>query len=230
MRRLLALFACVSLVAACGGPVEGEDELNSSEDIGEDEGAARSLTNLNTASKSALDRLPQVSARLAKKIVDDRLANGPFFRVEDVLRVPGITQTAFGKFKAKVTVGQACRRDGGPSCPASTYCRVRRADAGSASAQGVCIATSAPVGGGAQQCTCTAQYAPVCGNDGKTYSNACQATCANVGYSQGECEVRQCVCRSNCAQAVCGTNGQTYANASEAACAGVPVRSNGACR
>lgn len=42
-----------------------------------------------------------------------------------------------------------------------------------------------------ENCVCAEIYAPVCGSDGVTYSNACQAECQGVDFTEGECEATE---------------------------------------
>jgi competence protein ComEA len=48
------------------------------------------LLELNAATAQDLATLPGIGEKLASRIVSDREANGPFARVEDLERVPGI--------------------------------------------------------------------------------------------------------------------------------------------
>jgi hypothetical protein len=39
----------------------------------------------------------------------------------------------------------------------------------------------------AASCTCMKMWMPVCGENKKTYGNSCEADCAGVKYTSGEC-------------------------------------------
>ena len=60
---------------------------------------------LNSATAEQLDALPGVGPATAKKIVDDRTENGPFRKVEDLMRVPGIGAKKLDALKDLVTAG-----------------------------------------------------------------------------------------------------------------------------
>ncbi|MDQ3930597.1 MAG: ComEA family DNA-binding protein [Chloroflexota bacterium] len=68
-------------------------------------GAPGGKVNINTASAKELEALPGIGEVLAKRIVADREANGPFKTVDDLMRVPGIKEGVMSQLRNLVTVG-----------------------------------------------------------------------------------------------------------------------------
>ena len=59
---------------------------------------------INLASAQELETLPGIGPALARQIVEDRTANGPFKSPEDLLRVKGIGQAKMEKLKGMIIV------------------------------------------------------------------------------------------------------------------------------
>jgi hypothetical protein len=59
---------------------------------------------LNRATEAGLEALPRIGPVLADRIVQDRLSNGPYFRVEDIQRVRGIGPAVVRRISPLVTV------------------------------------------------------------------------------------------------------------------------------
>lgn len=60
--------------------------------------------NLNTASLNELDTLPGIGPVTSQKIINYREKNGPFTKVEDLLKVPGIGDKLFSQLKDLITL------------------------------------------------------------------------------------------------------------------------------
>ena len=72
-------------------PQEGEEQSPQKIDI-------------NRAEPWLLEALPGIGEVLAQRIVDYRSENGPFRRIEDLLKVSGIGEATFEKIKDSITV------------------------------------------------------------------------------------------------------------------------------
>ena len=59
---------------------------------------------LNTADETLLCTLPGIGTSRAKSIIEYRMKNGNFKRIEDVMKVSGIKEAAFDKIRDKITV------------------------------------------------------------------------------------------------------------------------------
>jgi competence protein ComEA len=64
-----------------------------------------SRIDLNTAGQSELESLPGIGPALAERILDDRRANGPFSRLEDLDRVKGIGGSLIEGIRDRVVCG-----------------------------------------------------------------------------------------------------------------------------
>lgn len=64
---------------------------------------ASGLVNINTAGAGELDKLPGIGPALAGRIIAYREKNGPFGKVDDIIKVSGIGPALLAKIKAQIT-------------------------------------------------------------------------------------------------------------------------------
>jgi len=84
----------------------------------------------NTASEEELDRLPGVGASKARRIVEDRKANGPFASPEDLARVSGIGAGSAGRLAPYLAFAKSSRSSQRPTGLAGDRRRSLAAEAG----------------------------------------------------------------------------------------------------
>ncbi|MCM1192618.1 MAG: helix-hairpin-helix domain-containing protein [Butyrivibrio sp.] len=68
------------------------------------ESAGDGLININTADEEALCTLPGIGASRAGDILRYREENGPFESCEDIMKVPGIKDSVYGKIRDRIKI------------------------------------------------------------------------------------------------------------------------------
>jgi len=99
---LLAALVAVGLTMATGEVTSRANAWDSSKS--EEKSSER--VDINTATVDELIELPGVGPATAQKIVRFREENGPFQRVEDLLKVKGIGEKSFQKLRPSIKVSR----------------------------------------------------------------------------------------------------------------------------
>ena len=85
MAMVLGLF--LSPLLALQGPNKAADKIN-----------------INNASSEDLQKLPRIGPKVAQRIIDFRKQNGPFKKIEELMKVRGIGEKTFAKLKDLIAV------------------------------------------------------------------------------------------------------------------------------
>ena len=83
---------------------EAPEEPDAPEETATEPEGMASRVNLNTADAAALESLPGIGPALAQRIIDYRMANGPFKTTAEIQDVRGIGAGIYEKIKDSITV------------------------------------------------------------------------------------------------------------------------------
>lgn len=97
------------MITISDGPVESVQNIYLTDDLAHTVTSGESNTdgkiNINTASVSVLQMLPNIGPVLAQRIVDYRTQNGNFTAPEDLLQVEGIGKVRLEEIRNYITIG-----------------------------------------------------------------------------------------------------------------------------
>ncbi len=77
---------------------------NNSDSVKNSENSGNAKININTADSAELDTLPGVGEATARDIISFREKNGPFNKIEDIMKVPRIKQNRFESIQELICV------------------------------------------------------------------------------------------------------------------------------
>jgi competence protein ComEA len=100
----LAFALVLAVIAALQPPAPAAPAPERSQAAGS---AVTAPVDINAASVADLEAVPGIGKALAQRIVDFRQKNGPFAKVDDLLKVQGIGEKSIEKLRPHLTVGRA---------------------------------------------------------------------------------------------------------------------------
>lgn len=72
--------------------------------------AADQKVNINTATSAELQTLPRIGSQIAQRIIDFREKNGPFQKIEELMKVQGIGEKVYQGLREQITVGKPAKK------------------------------------------------------------------------------------------------------------------------
>lgn len=85
--------------AGCRGNVEEQVSLSNAK-----LSPSAASVNINNASTEELQKIPHIGEKIAGQIIEHRERYGPFRRAEDLILIPGISDSRFRKIRSLVRV------------------------------------------------------------------------------------------------------------------------------
>ncbi len=101
--KMLRWIAVVTAVMWCAGPALASEDKHAKGEAKEASQAEHKV-NINEASQAELMKLAGVGAGAAKKIIAWREAHGPFKRLHDLGKVPGVGREVLEKNHGRIAV------------------------------------------------------------------------------------------------------------------------------
>ncbi|MFC1637711.1 helix-hairpin-helix domain-containing protein [Candidatus Margulisiibacteriota bacterium] len=92
-QKVIVPVKAVSSVRVSGDPVPGVSGTS----------ASSAKININSATEKDLCKISGIGPSTARRIIECRQANGPFSRIDDIMKVKGIGKGTFGKIKGQIT-------------------------------------------------------------------------------------------------------------------------------
>ncbi len=100
LSRARRVTAAVALALVGGAALQISMSRNAASDP-----VRTALVDLNSATEHELQLLPNVGPAIAARIVAEREKNGPYARVDDLARVPGVGERTVRRLRDHATVG-----------------------------------------------------------------------------------------------------------------------------
>ena len=107
LRRTRFLLGTLCLVVVALGAAAGSALAADGEEAKPADGNASRQIDINKATAVELTAIPGVGNAIATRIVEFREKQGPFSRVEDLLKIKGIGEKSFQKIRPHVKVTKA---------------------------------------------------------------------------------------------------------------------------
>ena len=85
--------------ASCRGNVEEQVSFSNVRNF-----PSSTAVNINSASAEELQKIPHIGEKIAAQIIEHRERYGPFRRAEDLILIPGISDSRFRKIRSLVRV------------------------------------------------------------------------------------------------------------------------------
>jgi comEA protein len=95
-RKIRIILTCLVFVLALGSAATVPAAAQSGKQV--------TKININTASAAELESLPRIGEKIAERILEFRKKNGPFKRIEDLMKVNGIGEKVYLQLKDRITV------------------------------------------------------------------------------------------------------------------------------